>query len=555
MIQNIKSKKTILGILACTNIAIIMFTVWIGICQVRQDEWVMNLKIPVSGINGSLQTLVYLNCILMTITNYQIGTKLSIFSIVLSLANISRAIFGSKNYVSIPGFFNCFLQLLSIVILSRQFRIRENKRITDRVTGLGNRYGFEEVLSRKLDLRKNGSILYIHLKGIMQANIDLGRNYGDELLNIVAKRICSVLEENGTAFRISGTEYAIILLNGVNPQAVSRDLLEEIEKKIVITINETPRNCYLNGVIGIVKDFGKEENIETILQHADIAMNFAAKSFNEKICIYDEEVKNQVDRRNQIERLIKESLEKDYFYLEYQPQFLIDGKILRGFETLCRMKLPDGTLISPSEFIPIAESSNIIIDLDEYVIRKALEQFKNLCNEYGDSITLSVNVSAKGIALPDFPNKLLEIIEKADFPRECLEIEITEYSLSDSPSQTMKNVEILRANGVKLALDDFGSGYTSLAQLLHIPVSRIKIDKSMIENIDSNQTNKDFVKTMIYLGHLMKCDVIVEGVEDYNQYDLVRDFSGDLIQGFMWGKPQSLEDTVRLCSEYLVNNK
>ena len=232
-----------------------------------------------------------------------------------------------------------------------------------------------------------------------------------------------------------------------------------------------------------------------------------------------------------MEGFVKEAIDNNYFYLVYQPQFYIKNKRLRGFESLIRMKLPDGTFVSPGEFIAVAEKSDLILKIDSFVLRRAMEEFKTVLLEYGECYTLSVNISAKELAIPGFANRLLEIIEKVGFPKGCLEIEITEYSLAIDSENTVENIKKISENDIKIAIDDFGTGYTSLSQLLKLPVSLLKIDKSLVDNICVDGANRDFISAVIYMGHLMECEVISEGVEQNNQLSVLKDLGCDFVQG------------------------
>ena len=279
----------------------------------------------------------------------------------------------------------------------------------------------------------------------------------------------------------------------------------------------------------------------------DVAMNYAVNHEEAKICTYNDALKAKVARTTEVEKLIKEALEKEYFYVQYQPQYVLDGKKLRGFESLVRLRMPDGSIVSPGEFIPIAEKTDLILEIDKYVRHRAMNEFKEICTKTGDSLVVSVNVSAKEMSSQGFADEVMGMVREVGFPAECLEIEITEYSLVKSVENTIANIQELREYGVKIAVDDFGTGYTSLSQLLNLPVTLLKIDKSLIDNIEDSEINRDFVKTVIYMGHLMNCEVISEGVEKESQLRLLNQFDCDFIQGFVWSKPLAHDVAVELC--------
>ena len=299
-------------------------------------------------------------------------------------------------------------------------------------------------------------------------------------------------------------------------------------------------SCFVMGYAGISAFTGRGETLDDVIICSDVAMNYAVNTEGVRICTYNDTLREQVKRVAEVEKLIKEGLENNYFYLQYQPQYVMEGKKLRGFEALVRMRLPDGSVISPGEFIPVAENSDLIIDIDRYVRHRAMREFKNICSRMDDDFTLSVNVSAKEISQPGFADEIMGMVRDIGFPPRNLEIEITEYSFAKSVDMTIDNINILSDFGIKIAVDDFGTGYTSLAQLLNLPVTLLKIDKSLIDNIENSEMNRDFVKTVIYMGHLMNCEVISEGVEKENQLKLLGEYECDFTWVMRIGKCRSL---------------
>ena len=277
-------------------------------------------------------------------------------------------------------------------------------------------------------------------------------------------------------------------------------------------------------------------------------MYYASKEKKGLIKFYDEEINQKITRTLQVESMIKNALEKDLFYLVYQPQYSAGSKTLRGFETLIRLKDEEGNTISPSEFISIAEKSELILAIDEYVLEKAMHEFAGVVNS-DNMITLSINVSAKSIALENFADMVLRIVKKNAFIPQNLEIEITEYSITEYGGQAVANINKLRKNGIKFALDDFGTGYTSLSQLLNVPVDILKIDKTLIDDIENNKKNRDFIQAVINMGHLMKCEVISEGVEGDSQLRLLKNQDCDYIQGYVWSRPVDYQKAVEIINE------
>jgi len=205
------------------------------------------------------------------------------------------------------------------------------------------------------------------------------------------------------------------------------------------------------------------------------------------------------------------------------------------------MRTPKGEFVSPAEFIPVAEKGDLILQIDDYVLRRAMKEFKDIVEQVEEELTISVNVSAKNISAKGFANKVKAILEETGFPSANLEIEITEYCMVQSVEATIQNIVELRALGIQVALDDFGTGYTSLSYLAKMPINLLKVDKSLVDDIVANEKSRDFVTAVIAMGHLMGCEVISEGVENEEQLALLNGQECDFVQGYVWGKPLDYE--------------
>ncbi len=508
---------------------------------------IFSINLPVQTLNGILQALQFAFLIVIIIVDYKKGLKFGHLLLAFQFLGSIVPMITSGVYSSLPGTINCIIVAIVLVIAHRQFRESEKAEKTDRVTGLFNRYSFEDSVRNDIKAWTDGFVAYIHIDGFLNVNATLGRSYGDQVLQTVAKRITEVVGTKATVFKIEGAEYALIVKNIDDCEAFVQTIIDSIEEKIILYRNDNPINVYVSAHVGIADCKYGELNGTILMKYADIALNHALRSKDNKICVFDEEIHATADKQLKLESLIKEALDNNYFYLVYQPQFVIQDHSLRGFETLIRMKLPDGTMISPGDFIEVAEQSDLIVAIDEYVIRKAMEEYRDVVIAAGKSFIISVNVSAKEIGSAGFAEKIIELVEEYDFPASCLEIEITEYSISRSIIHTEKNINILRENGIHVALDDFGTGYTSLSQLLKLPVDLLKIDKSLVDNIKDSELNQDFVKAIIYMGHLMGCDVIAEGIEDEIQLEIMNELKCDFVQGFVWGKPDKFEKSLTYC--------
>ena len=371
---------------------------------------------------------------------------------------------------------------------------------------------------------------------IIQMNVhEMTRNMG------YSEKLSSWLHN----FATSGQVYHLDRSEFIEKTDISflRDYFKNNENEFCIQYKRKEGNKFVDTLMEIIPapEYTDENQIVFLF-----VKSIAQRTISSSADMTNQELVDELQRRNSLEKLVREGLENEYFYLMYQPQYILTNHELRGFEALIRLKLPDGTMISPAEFIPASENSDLIMEIDDYVLHHALRAFRSVQDQATNKVVLSINISAKTIALADFVDKVKKAADTADFPLAFLELEITEYSVSDNDSQTIENINELRKLGVTIALDDFGTGYTSLAQLMRIPFDLLKIDKSLVDDIDVDKVRCDFCESVIALGHLVNSKVIAEGVEKEAQAELLKERGCDYLQGFLWGKPMYFEDAKHL---------
>lgn len=513
-----------------------------GIATVRVGD----VDIVASSIKGIIQSLVSVLSIGMVCIHYKTGRMLACIGQTMALISMTLAIVRLREFAILPGIVFAVVTIISVLIIASQLAKLEKASITDDITGLRNRQGFMDETAYRIEKKILGYVAFVQLKDFRNINDNLGHAYGDTALKIIAQRIQEVVGEDGTVCRLDGTEFAIAFSPNIDVKKICYDVINSIGQKITLVHNDTEVNWYLNAYVGVAMYGADSEDVNVLMKYADIAMYNAVFDNKERVCAFNIEIENEALHREEIQRITKDSLENDYFYLVYQPQFVTENHDLRGFETLLRCKLPDGTFIPPSDFIPAAEMSELIVDIDDYVLNRAMNEFVDVMRKSPKEFTLSINVSAKSMASVGFADRLKEMVAKVGFPAQQLEIEITEYSFSESHEQTLMNINALREVGIQIALDDFGTGYTSLSQLLKLPITLLKIDKTLIDDIEQSRVDRDFVDSVIYMGHLMGCDVISEGVESEGQLKMLRAHNCDFIQGYIWSKPLEYAAAVEL---------
>ncbi len=507
---------------------------------------------PVSSIQGIIAALNSLCCVILVFIDFRKGSKLAFGVMALSILAALNPILGSHSLASLPSVATSLVSFISVLVIYSFYKKSTINSFTDFITGLSNRRYYVRYVNQMLETKNNFYLACIEIEDFKTINDVYGIQAGDYILKNIAPKLKSMLGKDEILFKITGGIFAMIL----DENNYAEEKLKLIIRSEVMTLppkhGEDPsikKTCNVSlaaGVVHINQDYDRERNASGILRYAEIALAEARKTQEQKICFYDDSLLDSDFEQKEAEFLIKDAMAHNWFFLVYQPQYITEGKKLRGFETLIRCRKPDGSIVSPAMFIPAAEKTNLITEIDDYVLRRAMTEMKPVLEASGNSFVVSINVSAKNIATENFAQKINQLIEEIQFPAENLEIEITEYSFAESRDITIDNILTLRTLGVQIALDDFGTGYTSIAQLMKLPVSLLKIDKSLIDELENDPVMSDMVDSIIYMGHIMDCEVISEGVENESQLEILKEHKCDFIQGFVWGKPLPFDDAKAL---------
>ena len=538
-------------------LTIISITCMIGISRIGSIKGNVltygSFVLPIVSLQGIIAALNSLCCILMVMIDYKNGSKIAFGLTGISIVSTVIPIFIKHTLSPLPGVATTLVSLLSIYIIYSFYKKSTINSLTDFITGLPNRRYYVRYVNQQLEVKHPFYLAVIEIEDFKNINDVYGIQAGDFILKEVAPKLKGVLGKDEMLFKITGGIFAMILEENSFPEEKLKLVIRSEVMMLPPKHGEDPsikKTCNVSlaaGVVHIDQNYEKEKNSSSILRYGEIALAEARKSTMQKIVLYDDSLLDSDFEQKEAEFLIKDAMAHDWFFLVYQPQYITEGKKLRGFETLIRCRKPDGSIVSPAMFIPAAEKTNLITEIDDYVLRRAMTEMKPVLEASGNSFVVSINVSAKNIATENFAQKINQLIEEIQFPAENLEIEITEYSFAESREITIDNILTLRTLGVQIALDDFGTGYTSIAQLMKLPVSLLKIDKSLIDEPENDPVMSDMVDSIIYMGHIMDCEVISEGVENENQLEILKDHKCDFIQGFVWGKPLPYETAVELC--------
>ncbi|MBP5379379.1 MAG: bifunctional diguanylate cyclase/phosphodiesterase, partial [Ruminococcus sp.] len=375
---------------------------------------------------------------------------------------------------------------------------------------------------------------------------------GNQVLIEIAGRWKAISDKGGSdsvdyLTRINGDEFLLIIC-GYDSDETLRKVIGQYADALADHLTIDGSDIYITASFGYAEYPTDAGTADSLLSYANLAMNEIKRAnSSDHILKYSSEIiKNE--RTLEIENIIRKALKKETIYFNLQPQYDMEHR-LRGFEALARMKDSEGNFISPGEFIPVAEKVGLIDKVDSMVFKKATAFFSSLIRKTGLDLTLSLNASARHLMKSGFIEEIRDLLDKNDIVPHQLEVEITESILIDSPDKALHCVNELKEMGIKLAIDDFGTGYSSLSYLSKIPANLLKIDKSFIDKINTNENSKQYVAAMISMGHIMGLDVISEGVEEDEQLDALRSIGCDYVQGFIWGRPMSAEDAEKLVSD------
>ena len=449
------------------------------------------------------------------------------------------------------------LQLTTFFLSSHIARYKVLQRLkhmsySDALTGLPNRFAFTEYISDLIKRKIKFAAVSIDVNNFKSINDTLGFAAGNKVLIEIASRWKDAAGDEKTGpekylTRIGGDEFFLVVSD-----YKTEDELRSVIGRYVDALTDylTIDGCdiYVTASFGYAEFPKDAKTADAIVSDANAAMNEIKKAnSSEHVLRFTPELSRD-EHILEIERLIRTALENDTIYFNLQPQFDMEHN-LRGFEALARMKDDLGNIISPAEFIPVAEKVGLIDRVDTMVFRKAAMFFGEKINKTGADLTLSINASVRHLMKSDFVDEIQSLLDDSGIPADRLEIEITESIMIESFDKALACINDLKRKGIQIAIDDFGTGYSSLSYLHRFPANLLKIDKSFIDKMNTSESSRQYVAAIISIGHVMGFDVISEGVEDQDQLETLKSIGCDFIQGFIWGRPLSAEDAQKLVEE------
>lgn len=477
-----------------------------------------------------------------------------------------EAFFESKFGESIPVSYTCSVVAATAGASARRIyaaqniteRQRAEKRIRylariDPLTKIPNRMQFQHLLQRGIArARRAGNSLclfYLDIDHFKEINDTFGHLAGDTTLETVAERLSAALPEKSIFGRLAGDEFAIIVTDlSPDERGIVRtsDLAEKLLSRLADPFFVQGHEVFMTASLGVAFYPKDAANVIDLIRNADAALYHSKKLGGNVYSFYSPKMNEASVERLMTKSKLKRAFERDELRVHYQPKYNLETGEVYGAEALVRWELPERGLILPSDFIPIAEETNLIIEIGEWVLDKVCEDFRLWQLSVSSAGRVSVNLSLKQLRQVNFISRISAILRGHSVSPTSLELEITETTLMENPERTIKMLDQLYGLGLHLAIDDFGTGYSSLSALQQFPISTLKIDQSFVRNVVTNPDDATIVDTIIQMGRNMNMDVVAEGVEEEAQLNFLQKHNCTYAQGLLFGEPMSSDNYLEL---------
>ena len=433
----------------------------------------------------------------------------------------------------------------------------------DTLTGLPNRQLFQETLTQTLQAEdyhnKLAALLFIDLDRFKQINDSLGHSFGDKLIKVVARRILNYLRKSdllsrnhtnadGDVARIGGDEF-IALLTHLEHKNDAKTIADRLIEKISEPIQIDGKEIVITASIGIAFYPDNGDDFISLLKNADTAVNATKEQGRNNSLLYTLAMSKQSEQKLTLENELRKAIKNNELVVHFQPQIDTATEKVIGVEALVRWVHPEKGFIPPDAFIGLAEETGLILPLGKWVLNEACHQAKKWQESGLENIKISVNVSSKQFLYDGFIDDVKEALTTSNLEPQFLDLELTEGALMGDGTEIINRLEAIKALGVTLSLDDFGTGFSSLSYLTRYPLDTLKIDRSFIMNIGLSD-DEAIIKTIIGMAHSLHLNIISEGVETEKQLDFLRQYDTQVIQGYLYSKPLIAEEIAKFIAEF-----
>lgn len=418
----------------------------------------------------------------------------------------------------------------------------------DTVTSLRNRTYLYEAYSEFKQGTKPFTLLFLDLDNFKTINDTYGHDTGDLLLRAVAERLKEIFPLNDLIVRIGGDEFAILLTDIYDHKMIENILHKMVDAfRSVMIVNGM--EMFITVSIGVVLYPDDGDNLKKLLKNADLAMYSAKKQGRDKFCFFHNQMSSEMEKRLSLENRVRKALMRNEFILYFQPKCNLKTGDIIGCEILIRWDEPGRGIVTPGEFIPLAEETGLIIEIGKWVIQEAFRQIKEWYEQYHILLRFSINISPRQFQEANLIPFLKEQLQKYDLNPNYIELEITENVAMNNTELTYIKLQELKAIGFEISIDDFGTGYSSMAYLKKFPIDTLKIAMEFVRGIESNEEDLAIVSSIVSLGHNLGMEVIAEGIESLNQYHALCNVDCDLGQGFYLSRPIPPNDFIKFLEE------
>jgi diguanylate cyclase (GGDEF)-like protein/PAS domain S-box-containing protein len=428
----------------------------------------------------------------------------------------------------------------------------------DPLTGLPNRVALGGYFDSALaTARRNASrlaVVVIDLDNFKTVNDSLGHHAGDLLLSEIARRLQATLAEGEHLIRLGGDEFVLLIENIHQVEAVIARV-QAMMRAISEVCEIDGHQLHTSPSIGISLYPEDGECPESLMRNADTAMYYAKSNGRNNYQFFAAPMNAAANKRLHVESELWQALSENQLLLHYQPQIELPSGRIVGVEALVRWQHPQRGMISPLDFIPVAEETGLILPLGHWVLLTACRQARAWLDQGVDLGEIAVNISAQQFKQPEFVKSVQSVLDETGLPAERLELEITESTVMNGADSSVSTLQELKAMGVKLAIDDFGTGYSSLSYLRRFPLDRLKIDRTFVADLESDADAASLVGSIIALGRSLGLRLVAEGVENSAQADSLRNMECERVQGFHFCRPMPAEDVVAACENLRQNVK
>lgn len=423
----------------------------------------------------------------------------------------------------------------------------------DVLTGLYNRNYFVRLMSdfvrKAQEENTTVAVMFMDFDDFRRINDGMGIIVGDELVQMFGQFLSELMGEHIIVSHFNGDVFCIGIYDPCGARSVEtlyKTIRERLKRPFILSGGQ---ELFITVSVGVAECPEAATSTLELINCAEIVMFKAKAMGKDKVLYYDGMILDEFLKSANIENQLKNAAFQQSFTMYYQPQFRTNDRKLRGVEALIRWKNDDGKMISPAVFIPIAEKSGTIVPIGTWVIEESLQAYAEWKRKYHYPLVMSLNISAIQYRQPDFIEQMLHLMEKYDVAPSEIELEITESVLIDDFTEVTEKLAVLREIGIKISLDDFGTGYSSLSYLKGLPIDTLKIDKSFIDTVVTDENTRIITESIIYMVKKLGYETIAEGVETEEQYRYLNEIDCDNIQGYLLGKPMPSEKIESLLAD------